>query len=209
MFSIFFFILFVFNVFCSYKTDYYVDKAVMNYYIKNGFTTERLTANLTTKKDFNDIWVNFLDKEDMSLYDQIDNWPTTKDEVLKYLQKQFRNDSFYFTIRLKDSVKHEAIGQLNFKFYREGVLTLSFWIAKNHRRKGYIKEIGFKFIEELFYKSKRLKSIELYVDDMNIASRAFVKSLFNYLESRHECDIEVIPASDKSDVIFFYYLHKK
>ena len=206
----FIFVFFNINFFCQERLHVNVEMDVMSKYIKNGFKTKRLTANLTTKEDMNEFWPNFLDKDDMHYYDEFENWPKTKEEVLEYLVgRQFRPNVFYFAIKLNENGKPKVIGQLNFKFLRKGVLTLSYWIAKNYRRKGYLKEIGFKFIEELFFKLKKVNVLEIFTDDMNVASKGYILSLFNYLEKRHKCEMNHYVSYEGSEVVDFYYICKK
>lgn len=205
----FIFVFFNISFFCQWCSQVNVEMDVMSKYIKNGFKTERLTANLTTKEDMNEFWPNFLDKDDMHYYDEFENWPKTKEEVLEYLEgRQFRPNVFYFAIKLNENGKRKVIGQLNFKFLRKGVLTLSYWIAKAYRRKGYLKEIGFKFIEELFFKLKKVNTLEIFSDDMNVASRGYILSLYNYLKERHNCEMKKYVYSNNSEVINFYYIYK-
>ena len=207
---VFFYSFFLMMAEIRESTDEFVDKELMNYYVKNGFKTERLTANLTTFKDINEFWPVFLeDKENMYLYEPMSNWPSNKKETIEYLKKQlYLKDSFYFCIKKKINGKKVIVGQLNFKFYKEGILTLSYWIGKEHRRKGYLKEMGFSFIKELFFKSKRLKILEIYTDINNIPSNAFIKKLFDHLSIGHKCKIDTNRMDDEDSSINFYYLTK-
>lgn len=203
------FLIFV-SVFYLYSSEPYFDREVMDKYVKDGFKTKRLSANLTTKADIDEFWMNFLDKEDMYYYDQIDQWPRNKNEVLEYLKKQDNPNFFYFCIKLNRKGKPpKPIGQLNFKFISKGVLTLSYWIAKEHRRRGYLKEIGFKFIEEVFFKLNDVTVLEIYIDDFNIASKSFAKSLFKYIKERHKgCRDEIFTVREGSDLIVYCHLYK-
>lgn len=186
----------------------YVDNEAINKYLKNGFSTKRLKANLTTKTDIEKLYEYVLDNEYMHPYDTSIKQPKNKKEAIEYLENLLKlKESFYFCIKLKETDK--PIGQINFKFYRKGILTVSYWIAKPFSNKGYLSEIGTLFIEDLFMNSKKTKVLEIYTLDSNINSQKFINKLFFYLENKYNFRSEKIFQTFNKEIIKFHYLYKE
>ena len=186
----------------------FVDIEAINKYIRFGFTTKRLKANLTTRADIEELYKYVLDNEYMYPYDDTIKQPKTKEEAIKYLEDQLKlKDSFYFCIKLKET--NTPIGQINFKFFRKGVLTVSYWIAKEYSNKKYLTEIGRSFIEDLFINSKKVEILELYTLDSNKYSQRFIDGLFFYLEDKYKFSSKRYYSKYDKSLVKFHYLFKK
>ena len=84
----------------------YVDNEAINKYLKNGFSTKRLKANLTTKTDIEKLYEYVLDNEYMHPYDTSIKQPKNKKEAIEYLENLLKlKESFYFCIKLKETDK--------------------------------------------------------------------------------------------------------
>lgn len=124
----------------------------MNYIGSKNLETERLYLHKTEEKDLKDLW-NILLLEDVSKYYLTtpihDNWEEEKKWQYKKLERAGNNDTFTWTIELKED--NSVIGQISVieKEFEE-VKDIGWFLEPGYQNKGYMMEAAETILKYMF-----------------------------------------------------------
>ena len=124
----------------------------MNYIGSKDLETERLYLHKTEEKDLKDLW-NILLLEDVSKYYLTtsihDDWEEEKKWQYKKLERAENNDTFTWTIELKED--NSVIGQISVieKEFEE-VKDIGWFLEPGYQNKGYMMEAAETILKYMF-----------------------------------------------------------